>query len=155
MEYVEGRSLRQLLNDLGTIPETLLREIALQTAAGLAAIHEAGIVHRDLKPENVLLEPTGQAILSDLGIAGLLDEDAEADRRRREREAAALRSASPGAPRVKVEPAGGAAVAGGSGAVEGARAWSQAVAELGEARSASAPDGLTADLIGSLRSISV
>jgi serine/threonine protein kinase len=53
MEFVEGRSLRGLLKDLGTVPENLLREIALQAAAGLAAIHEAGIVHRDLKPENL------------------------------------------------------------------------------------------------------
>ncbi|MHC4933579.1 MAG: protein kinase, partial [Planctomycetota bacterium] len=38
MEYVEGRTLRQLLTELRTVPEALLREIALQAAAGLAAI---------------------------------------------------------------------------------------------------------------------
>ncbi|MHC4941017.1 MAG: serine/threonine-protein kinase, partial [Planctomycetota bacterium] len=55
MEYVQGKSLRELLNDLGKVPEALLREIALQTVAGLAAIHAGDIVHRDLKPENILI----------------------------------------------------------------------------------------------------
>ncbi|MHC4136773.1 MAG: serine/threonine-protein kinase [Planctomycetota bacterium] len=71
MEYVEGKSLRQLLTDLGTIPETLLREIALQTAAGLAAIHAHGIVHRDLKPENVLITDDHEIRIMDLGVAKL------------------------------------------------------------------------------------
>jgi serine/threonine protein kinase/tetratricopeptide (TPR) repeat protein len=71
MEHVEGKSLRQLLVDLGTIPETLLREIALQTAAGLAAIHEAGIIHRDLKPENILITDDHQIRIMDLGVAKL------------------------------------------------------------------------------------
>jgi tetratricopeptide (TPR) repeat protein len=71
MEYVEGKSLRDLLHDLGTIPETLLREIALQTAAGLGAIHAAGIVHRDLKPENVLITDDHEVRIMDLGVAKL------------------------------------------------------------------------------------
>jgi serine/threonine protein kinase/tetratricopeptide (TPR) repeat protein len=71
MEYVEGRSLRKLLLDLGTIPEALLREIALQTAAGLAAIHEEGIVHRDLKPENILITDDHEIRIMDLGVAKL------------------------------------------------------------------------------------
>jgi serine/threonine protein kinase/tetratricopeptide (TPR) repeat protein len=71
MEYVEGRSLRELLHDLGTVPETLLREIALQTAAGLAAIHAADIVHRDLKPENILITDDEVVRIMDLGVAKL------------------------------------------------------------------------------------
>jgi len=71
MEYVEGRSLRQLLHDLGTVPETLLREIASQVSAGLQAIHDAGIVHRDLKPENVLITDGEQVRIMDLGVAKL------------------------------------------------------------------------------------
>jgi len=71
MEYVEGRSLRQLLRDLGTVPETLLREITLQIADGLAAIHAAGIVHRDLKPENVLITDDQHVRIMDLGVAKL------------------------------------------------------------------------------------
>jgi predicted ATPase/predicted Ser/Thr protein kinase len=71
MEYVEGKSLRELLTDLRTIPETLLREIALQTVAGLAAIHEQGIVHRDLKPENILITDDHEIRIMDLGVAKL------------------------------------------------------------------------------------
>jgi predicted ATPase len=71
MEHVQGRTLRQLLEDLGKIPETLLREIALQTAAGLAAIHAQGIVHRDLKPENVLITDDHEIRIMDLGVAKL------------------------------------------------------------------------------------
>jgi len=71
MEYVKGKSLRELLNDLGTFPETLLREVALQTAAGLTAIHEAGIIHRDLKPENILITDDHEIRIMDLGVAKL------------------------------------------------------------------------------------
>ena len=71
----------------------------------------------------------------------LVDENEDDARRRRDGEAVALRAAAPAAACVKLEPAGGAAGAGGAGASEGARAWGQAVAELGAARSASAPDG--------------
>ena len=80
LEYVHGKSLRQLLQDLGTIPETLLREIALQTAAGLAAIHEAGIVHRDLKPENILITDDHEIRIMDLGVAKLQEATIELTR---------------------------------------------------------------------------
>ncbi len=69
MEYVRGNSLRQLLRELGTVPETLLREIALQLSAGLGAIHAAGITHRDLKPENVLISRNHTVRIMDLGVA--------------------------------------------------------------------------------------
>jgi len=71
MEYVQGKNLRELLVELGTIPETLLREIALQTVAGLTAIHAAGIIHRDLKPENILITDDHEIRIMDLGVAKL------------------------------------------------------------------------------------
>ncbi|MHC4860484.1 MAG: serine/threonine-protein kinase, partial [Planctomycetota bacterium] len=74
MEYVEGKTLRDLLADIGIVPEALLREIATQTAAGLSAIHDAGIVHRDLKPENVLITDDHQVRIMDLGVARLVEE---------------------------------------------------------------------------------
>ena len=70
MEYVEGRTLREM----GTVPEALLREIALQAASGLAAIHDAGIVHRDLKPENLLITDDHRVRIMDLGVARLIGE---------------------------------------------------------------------------------
>ncbi|MHC4222456.1 MAG: serine/threonine protein kinase, partial [Planctomycetota bacterium] len=69
MEFVEGRSLRELLDDLGAIPEALLREIAVQVSAGLTAIHAQGIVHRDLKPENILITDDHAVRILDLGVA--------------------------------------------------------------------------------------
>jgi serine/threonine-protein kinase len=54
MEYVEGKSLRALLHDLHTIPETLLREVAVQTVAGLAAIHAASASPSCRKPRSRL-----------------------------------------------------------------------------------------------------
>ncbi|MFQ5845235.1 MAG: serine/threonine-protein kinase, partial [Planctomycetota bacterium] len=69
MEYVEGRSLRRLLKDLRMVPEALLREIAGQIAAGLAAVHAEGIIHRDLKPENVLITEDRRIRIMDLGVA--------------------------------------------------------------------------------------
>ena len=57
MEYVEGRSLRQVLRD--EAPLSAARSVALldQVLAGLAEAHAHGVVHRDLKPSNVLVTP--------------------------------------------------------------------------------------------------
>jgi eukaryotic-like serine/threonine-protein kinase len=55
LEYVEGQSLRQVLDVTGAIRPELALHIARQIADGLAAAHAAGIVHRDLKPDNVML----------------------------------------------------------------------------------------------------
>jgi serine/threonine protein kinase/tetratricopeptide (TPR) repeat protein len=55
MEYVEGRTLRALADDLGRVPEELCRHIGREVAKGLVAIHAAGAIHRDLKPENVII----------------------------------------------------------------------------------------------------
>jgi serine/threonine-protein kinase len=80
MEFVEGQNLRELQQELGAVPESLLREIADQVAQGLAAIHEAGIVHRDLKPENVLITKDRSVRIMDLGIAKLRDATLELTR---------------------------------------------------------------------------
>jgi serine/threonine protein kinase/tetratricopeptide (TPR) repeat protein len=71
MEYVEGRSLNELIADLGSVPEGLMREIARQAAAGLGAIHAVGAVHRDIKPENILITDDHEIRIMDLGVAKL------------------------------------------------------------------------------------
>jgi serine/threonine protein kinase/tetratricopeptide (TPR) repeat protein len=74
MEYVEGRTLRELVQELEQVPEELCRHVATEICSGLVAIHAAGVVHRDLKPENVLITPEHQVKVMDLGVARLADE---------------------------------------------------------------------------------
>ncbi len=74
MEYVDGQTLRELCDQLGSLPEELCRHVGREVCAGLSAIHAVGVVHRDLKPENVLITPDHQVKVMDLGIAKLADE---------------------------------------------------------------------------------
>ncbi|HEU4411818.1 MAG TPA: protein kinase [Polyangiaceae bacterium] len=60
LEYIEGRSLREMLAGLGALPAARALHIVRQVTAALARAHELGIVHRDLKPENVMLVVRGQ-----------------------------------------------------------------------------------------------
>ncbi|MEM9557207.1 MAG: protein kinase [Acidobacteriota bacterium] len=69
MEYVEGRTMRQVMDQFGAIPESLLQALAIQITAALDAVHRAGAIHRDLKPTNILLTADYRVKLSDLGIA--------------------------------------------------------------------------------------
>lgn len=69
LEYVEGESLRQYLDEHKPLPIDEAIRIARELAEALAHCHRQGVVHRDLKPENVLMTPTGQVKLMDFGIA--------------------------------------------------------------------------------------
>jgi len=55
MEYLEGESLRQVLQHRGALPVGEVAEILQQAARGLSAAHKLGIIHRDLKPDNIFL----------------------------------------------------------------------------------------------------
>ncbi|GAA2722884.1 serine/threonine-protein kinase [Actinocorallia aurantiaca] len=68
-EYVEGESLRQMLDRRGRVDAALLKELALGTIAALAEFHEKEVVHRDFKPENVLCGSQGPPRVIDFGIA--------------------------------------------------------------------------------------
>ncbi len=74
MEYVEGRTLRDLLQT-GQLSATTTFEIIRQMCDALEAAHALGLVHRDLKPENVLLNNIGTAKLADFGLAKLRSAD--------------------------------------------------------------------------------
>src|SRR5260221_13133246 len=69
MEYVEGRSLRDLIRSEAPIEPGQAAEITAEIASALAFAHRNGVVHRDVKPGNVLLTRTGTVKVTDFGIA--------------------------------------------------------------------------------------
>ncbi len=73
MEYVEGQTLRQLLDEGGPLSERLCRHIGVEVARALQAIHDADVIHRDLKPENVLILENEVIKVMDLGVARMKD----------------------------------------------------------------------------------
>jgi hypothetical protein len=78
LEYVDGGSLEEWFEKHrrsgGGAPAAEVQRLTGQILQGLTHAHEAGLVHRDLKPANVLLEKTGEAKISDFGLARVGDE---------------------------------------------------------------------------------
>ena len=72
MEFLPGRTLRNLLDERGWFPPREALAIMVPLLSGLAAAHTAGIVHRDVKPENVLVAPDGHLNVGDFGLARAL-----------------------------------------------------------------------------------
>jgi serine/threonine-protein kinase len=72
MEYVEGRSLADIIKTEGPLHPQRAAEVASDMAAALGFAHRNGMVHRDVKPGNVLISPTGQVKVADFGIARAL-----------------------------------------------------------------------------------
>jgi serine/threonine protein kinase len=73
-EYVPGTDLRRLIRSRGTLTVQQAAKVILQAALGLAYAHSRGLIHRDVKPGNILVTPEGVAKVSDLGLAGYMDE---------------------------------------------------------------------------------
>ncbi len=69
MEYVAGRTLRELLNERGRLSPREALDIMSGILAGLDAAHQAGFAHRDVKPENVLITGSGTVKVADFGLA--------------------------------------------------------------------------------------
>jgi serine/threonine protein kinase len=69
MEFVEGESLRSVLNRFGSLPLRKGIDLTFQICSGLKEAHAQGIVHRDLKPENVMVDSQGNVKIMDFGIA--------------------------------------------------------------------------------------
>jgi eukaryotic-like serine/threonine-protein kinase len=69
LEWVDGRLLRQLLNEKKILPSERAIRITLAIGKALEYIHSQGVVHRDLKPENIMVGPDDQIKLIDFGIA--------------------------------------------------------------------------------------
>jgi serine/threonine protein kinase len=76
MELIEGPSLRQVIAEhTQGLPRELALNLFTQLAAGVGYAHERGIIHRDIKPGNVLIAPEWRAVLSDFGLARMVDGD--------------------------------------------------------------------------------
>lgn len=69
LEWVEGRLLRQILNEQKKFPPERAIRITLALCNALDYIHSQGVVHRDLKPENIMIGPNDEVKLIDFGIA--------------------------------------------------------------------------------------
>ena len=73
MEYVEGKTLKQLLKKRGTLTLSEAIDIMSQLTDGMAHAHDSYIIHRDLKPQNIMIKDDGQIKITDFGIAMALN----------------------------------------------------------------------------------
>lgn len=69
MEFVEGRSLRQLLVEWGMFAEDYVVTVARQVAEALDHAYQRDVIHRDIKPGNILIDDAGKVKLTDMGLA--------------------------------------------------------------------------------------
>jgi serine/threonine-protein kinase len=69
MEYLDGRTLKELLIRNGPTPPAIAIDYARQILGALAFAHRNGIVHRDIKPHNIIVRPDGRLKVTDFGIA--------------------------------------------------------------------------------------
>lgn len=69
MEYIDGRTLKDVIKEKGKLPLNEAVDIAAQICHGIGHAHENGIVHRDIKPHNILVTKGGMVKVTDFGIA--------------------------------------------------------------------------------------
>ena len=79
MEYLDGRTLAEIVSEQGALPVQWVIDIFEQVCAGVEEAHRAGIIHRDLKPDNIWLEPNGRGghtvKVLDFGLVKLGEQD--------------------------------------------------------------------------------
>ena len=73
MEYIEGKTVKQLLKKRGNLTVSEAVDIMLQLTDGIAHAHDSYIIHRDLKPQNIMIQEDGQIKITDFGIAMALN----------------------------------------------------------------------------------
>jgi serine/threonine-protein kinase len=69
MQYMAGRSLERIVRETGPLPFPVVRVVLSQISSALGYAHRRGVVHRDVKPGNILFDSTGDAVVTDFGIA--------------------------------------------------------------------------------------
>lgn len=75
MQYVQGRSLQERIDDVRPLELREILRIGMQIAEGLVAAHKQGLVHRDIKPGNILLENGVERVkITDFGLARAIDD---------------------------------------------------------------------------------
>ncbi|MCB0968986.1 MAG: PASTA domain-containing protein, partial [Ilumatobacter sp.] len=79
MEYVQGRSLAEILKTNQQLTPKQAAEIASEVAAALGFAHEAGLAHRDIKPANIMVGANGQVKVADFGIARAMNAGTESN----------------------------------------------------------------------------
>ena len=79
MEYVQGRTLAEILKSNRRLTAKQAAEIASEVAAALGFAHEAGLAHRDIKPANILIGTNGQVKVADFGIARAMNSATESN----------------------------------------------------------------------------
>ena len=72
MEFVQGRTIREVMSQSGPFTSAHALEIISSVLAGLGSAHDAGFVHRDIKPENVLITNDGHVKVTDFGLARVI-----------------------------------------------------------------------------------
>jgi serine/threonine protein kinase len=77
MEFLQGESLREVLNREGSLPLHRVIEILLPVCSALQAAHDKGIVHRDVKPANIIITQDGTVKVLDFGLAKLRSDSPE------------------------------------------------------------------------------
>jgi serine/threonine-protein kinase len=73
MEYVEGRTLSEIMSQEGAFSVERAVDVITQSANGLAAAHQKNIMHRDIKPGNIMITPKGVVKITDFGLAKVYD----------------------------------------------------------------------------------
>jgi len=74
MEYLEGQTLRDVLDIEGSLPIDRVTNIVKQVCDALTYAHSKGVIHRDIKPDNIQILPSGRIKITDFGIARIMEE---------------------------------------------------------------------------------
>jgi serine/threonine protein kinase len=73
MEYIDGKSLKDVINSVKYLPHDIALAIVYEICQGIEHAHQKGVVHRDIKPANILVSKDGQVKITDFGLAQAQD----------------------------------------------------------------------------------